>query len=83
MTLYSRKLAEQAIQDSRSQNDPMLPATWYEERFLHYAERADEDPAAACGGMTVIIADLLEKVRRNDPAYGLAPIPGGRPYGGE
>lgn len=83
MTLHSRKMAEQTIQDSKSQSDPMLPVTWYEERFLESAEKADEDPSRAVGGMMVLIADLLEKCRRNDPAYGLTPIPGGREYHGE
>lgn len=48
------------------------PLGWYEDQILEAA--ADDDPAKGLGRMTVLAADLLEQVRRADPAYGLSRV---------
>ena len=72
MSLYLRKLAAQAIKDSQSPLHHLPSADFQEEQILNAMELGSTDPNAALGSLTIICADLLEAVRRTDPAYELA-----------
>jgi hypothetical protein len=71
MSIATRKLAEQAIADSKLAKD--LPNPDKQEAFLLEA-MSEDDPVKALGALTVIGADLLELARRTDPAYELEAV---------
>jgi hypothetical protein len=72
MSLHLRKMMVQQIEDSKSPRHELMSADWYEQQTLD--AMLLDDPHGALGSLTVIVADLLELVRRSDPAYGLTPV---------
>lgn len=71
MNLHLRKMAQSQIDLSKSKRDFSTPDK-YEEWIL---ECFDNDNAnESLGALTVLCADLLEQVRRADPAYGLVAV---------
>ena len=71
MSLHLRKMMQDQIELAQSKRDFSTPDK-YEEWVLD--AMTETDPNEALGSLTVICADLLEQVRRSDPAYGLTAI---------
>lgn len=68
MRLHLRKQAAQQIELSRSQAH-FASTDYFEQEILDAA--SEDESAVACGRLVVLSAELLEQVRRADPAYGL------------
>jgi hypothetical protein len=69
MRLHLRKQAEMQVRLSQDKVGDFPMPEWYETELVDAA--AEDDATIGLGRMTVVASDLLEQVRRADPAYEL------------